>query len=406
MDAATQGLGTITDANLKTALNDNVGAGKYEITGDETNGWTVTVDEKDYKISSTGNMKNIERLPTGTGTTPYLPDDEKFEKVEGTDLSTGLVIKEKATGSEYVWVEVPRTAAVYPEKKLNITEFTDEEYTNIETYLHTYTNDYRNGTSFSDTWYDATNDSNEANKSDWYQSESDYNTAKKKMLKSVYQNGGFWVGRYEAGIENKADIRKAASATATLTPVTKQNMYPYNYVTRTQAKVLAEKVESGSYTSSLMFGVQWDLVLKFIEVKGKVTQSNLKTDSTTIGNYYKAGRKLVRGQYASIVDLSNWKKYTENMDNNVNNKTLVSGNTAIPTLITTGASDETKLQNIYDIAGNVSEWTLEKASGTYGPCAYRGGNFCDVGSGIPASYRNYSSTSGSGGPVGFRLSLY
>ena len=97
MDAATQGLGTITDANLKTALNDNVGAGKYEITGDETNGWTVTVDEKDYKISSTGNMKNIERLPTGTGTTPYLPDDEKFEKVEGTDLSTGLVIKEKAT---------------------------------------------------------------------------------------------------------------------------------------------------------------------------------------------------------------------------------------------------------------------------------------------------------------------
>ena len=47
MDAATQGLGTITDANLKTALNNNVGAGKYEITGDETNGWTVTVDGKD-----------------------------------------------------------------------------------------------------------------------------------------------------------------------------------------------------------------------------------------------------------------------------------------------------------------------------------------------------------------------
>ena len=423
MDAATQGLGTITDANLKTALNNNVGAGKYEITGDETNGWTVTVDGKDYKISSTGNMEettsggssggnqgggtsggNTGSLPTGTGTTPYLPDKTKFEQVDGTDLASGLVIKEKATGSEYVWVEVPRTTAVYPTAGVNISSFTDKDYTDIETDLHTYTNDYRDGTEYSDTWYDATEDSKEANKSDWYQSESDYNTTKKKMLKSVYQNGGFWVGRYEAGIENEADIRKAASVTATLTPVTKQNMYPYNYVTRTQAKVLAEKVESGSYTSSLMFGVQWDLVLKFIEVKGKATQSNLKTDSTTIGNYYKAGRKLVRGQYASIVDLSNWKKYTENMDNNVNNKTLVSGNTAIPTLITTGASDETKLQNIYDIAGNVSEWTLE--TNTSYPCASRGGRYDYNGSGLPASSRYNLSTSTSYNNFGFRLSLY
>ena len=125
----------------------------------------------------------------------------------------------------------------------------------------------------------------ELNKSTWYQSEGDYNTAKKKMLKSVYQNGGFWVGRYEAGIENEVDIRKAASATATLIPVTKQNMYPYNYVTRTQAKVLAEKVESGSYTSSLMFGVQWDLVLKYIETKNSAKKTNLLTNSTQIGNY-------------------------------------------------------------------------------------------------------------------------
>ena len=125
----------------------------------------------------------------------------------------------------------------------------------------------------------------ELNKSTWYQSEGDYNTAKKKMLKSVYQNGGFWVGRYEAGIENEVDIRKAVLATATLIPVTKQNMYPYTYVTRTQAKVLAEKVESGSYTSSLMFGVQWDVVLKYIETKNSAKKTNLLTNSTQIGNY-------------------------------------------------------------------------------------------------------------------------
>ena len=66
------------------------------------------------------------------------------------------------------------------------------------------------------------------------------------MSKSVYENGGFWVGRYEAGIENESDVRtsnKEGTATVpSLIPVTRPNAYPYDYVTRTQAKVLAEKV--------------------------------------------------------------------------------------------------------------------------------------------------------------------
>ncbi len=33
-----------------------------------------------------------------------------------------------------------------------------------------------------------------------------------------------------------------------------------------------------------MFGVQWDLVLKYLETKG-VTESDLKTNSKTWGNY-------------------------------------------------------------------------------------------------------------------------
>ena len=40
-----------------------------------------------------------------------------------------------------------------------------------------------------------------------------------------------------------------------------------------------------SGTSSLIFGVQWDLVLKYLETKNAATQSELKTDSTSIGNY-------------------------------------------------------------------------------------------------------------------------
>ena len=359
----------------------------------------VAQEDENEKLQGYEKIINqyAENLPIGEETTPYLPDKEKFEKVEGTDLSKGLVIKEKKTESEYVWVEVPRTTAVYPTAGVNISSFTDDEYTKIETDLHTYTNDYRNGTGNSDTWYNATNDSKEANKSDWYQSESDYNTAKKKMLKSVYQNGGFWVGRYEAGIENEVDIRKAASATATLIPVTKQNMYPYNYVTRTQAKVLAEKVESGSYTSSLMFGVQWDLVLKYIETKNATAQDNLKKNSTQIGNY--------KDNLWSITNTNaKYLKIDGNSYTACPNPYAKTSSLSI--VLTTGADTSFSLMNIYDLAGNVLEWTLEKTSDVSYLCASRGGFYNVSGSDYPAKSRFGSLTSDSYDNIGFRISIY
>ena len=61
----------------------------------------------------------------------------------------------------------------------------------------------------------------------------------------------------------------------TETPVIKQNAYPYNYVTCSQAQTLASNMEHGDRTTSLMFGVQWDLTLKYLEKKG-VSTSRLK----------------------------------------------------------------------------------------------------------------------------------
>ena len=300
-------------------------------------------------------------------TIPYYPD-ETFTKEEGTNLDNGLVIKD-SIGNEYVWIEVPKS--LYANSSYNTETTTGDQkpssstdYDKIEYCLHKYTDYYRNGTKFTDTHYsDATTGLTSAK----------YTELKQKMLKSVYENGGFWIGRYEAGIETNRTAKGDATVAPLSKPGTAENpVYPYNYVTCSQAQTLASQLSTGkSYTSSLMFGVQWDLVLKHIEVKevAKGTalatiQSALRSDSSSWGNYASSG------------------------------------------VILTGSNETYKKMNIYDLAGNVWEWTLEYTSLTGSPCADRGGSCYSIGSGNPASYRSYDLTTSSSTRLGFRLSLF
>jgi hypothetical protein len=339
-------------------------------------------------------------LPTGTGTTPYYPGSN-FTQVSGTTLDNGLVI-EDGNKNQYVWVEVPKTSEVYPTAGTAITEFTDAEYTLIETDLHTYTNDYRNGTKYKDEYNsDATTGlTSEA-----------YSALKKKMLKSVYQNGGFWIGRYEAGIgTNRTSHSEIADD---LVPISKANQYPLTYVYCSEAQTLASRVlpSGGTYTSSLMFGVQWDLVLKYLETKGTV-QADLKTDSTSWGNYCDASFTINRGKYAKNGALSSdWNEYNTSLENCVKYENGISTKLSASSssngiILTTGSSDTCKKQNIYDLAGNVLEWTLEYTSDSSSPCAKRGGGYNLSGSFYPASYRHSGITTYSSDNFGARVSLY
>ena len=325
-------------------------------------------------------------------TAPYFPDNT-FTKKEGT-IDTGLVIQDES-GNEYVWVVVPRTTAVYATTGLGKTTFTDADYTSIENDLKEYTKTYRGSTSYSDTWY--ADDKNEG----WL-SETEYTELKNSMLKSVYENGGFYVGRYEAGIaENRTgNTDKNSDGKYTIegmpTPVTKADAYPYTYVTRTQAQNLASNVNSGTKTSSLMFGVQWDLVLAFMHNKGNIADSTLTSNSTTIGNY---NDNLWTIKNANA-------KYSTNNGSTFTacpNPFKKESNSGI--VLTTGADSSFSVQNIYDIAGNVLEWTLENTSNASDSCAGRGGYFYNTGSVYPAASRNDLSRSGSR-DIGFRVSLF
>ena len=215
------------------------------------------------------------------------------------------------------------------------------------------------------------------------------------MLKSVYQNGGFYIGKYETGTET-ARTSGSLSTAPTDTPVIKQNVYPYNYVTCSQAQTLATtKMESGDRTISLLFGVQWDLVMKYLETKG-TAQADLKTDSTSWGNYENNAWSITNANL----------KYSGDYGTSWTTATEKSKTSSERILLSTGASESFSKMGIYDLAGNVWEWTLEYTSTTYSPCANRGGSYGNTGSYSPASYRDNYFTTGAGSDYGFRCVLY
>ena len=210
------------------------------------------------------------------------------------------------------------------------------------------------------------------------------------MYKSVKGNGGFYIARFEAGIagttaSTDTDDTNKQTQDGTVKPVSKKgvgvwNFIPWGGTTAVEASDNlpgndnangAVKVARSMYptsdtthkvTSTLCYGVQWDAALNFIDpnyING--TSTGYVKDSNGKGNY--------------------------------------SGDIA-----TTGSNTAYQQKHIYDMAGNVFEWTME-AYITFSR-VNRGGLYSYSGSSGPASSRagNYPASHNSS--TGFRLALY
>ena len=438
MAAKTNKTGSINTSDLETELNKISGA---EITKSANNELPWTVKKGSYEVTITAD---------GVTTNTTGKDDSKKDedtrtvieqataaKPEGstidsaTNENTGIVMID-GNQNEWVWIEVPSTVFT------SATNSTD--YDNIKADLIAYASDYREGKkgqgyNWTDEWYAmdgetlvtaSTEGLTEAQKllnNGCGLTYNEYNTNYNKMLSSIYTNKGFYIGRYEAGIagsdDNTSLARYSRTEITSSSPkaVSKKDMIPYNYVYCSDAQKLATGMSTGNKTSSLMYGIQWDLVCKFLEVKGNwdtttnTAQYYIKENSTSWGNYVNSSITLARGKYNIEPGSSSsiWTPFNTDTKNHVTSSKTDS-NTSYFQLLTTGASEDTKKMNVYDFAGNEWEWTLEHATTYTGsPCSTRGGGSGSYGSygyDFPASYRYGDSTTFSGNDFGLRVSLY
>ena len=180
---------------------------------------------------------------------------------------------------------------------------------------------------------------------------------------SVNKYGGYYIGRYEAGDGTTTSPRNS-STLDTNTLVSKKGKYIYNYISNDSAKSLSSGMYSGNVavTSQLITGAGWDRALSWIIETGEKTEEEVLIDSSSWGNYSNStGNAATNAGY-----------------NNMN--------------YTTGRSEYWKANNIYDLAGNTTEWTQETYQSI--DIVDRGGGFNDGGDNGPASCRYGDSPNG------------
>ena len=204
----------------------------------------------------------------------------------------------------------------------------------------------------------------------WYTGDgsfSDYSEALPEDEKtSLERYKGFYIGRYEAG-DKESTVAKTlrSSNDVTKTVTIKANQAPYNYVTRTQAISLAEgfeKQQGYKAKTKLVSSYAWDTTIAFLQ---KVNSDY--GSSSEEGNY--------NDTTFSYTDITGARQTKEKSS---------------PVLVPTGQT--TPVCNIYDMGGNVFEWSNERYSPGPEPYCLRGGE--------------YKFASSTGSPAGFRTKRY
>ncbi len=281
-----------------------------------------------------------------------IPNGYVVSQVTGeTGIDTGLVIYEgtvPVTGTQvgvpgteawtascernqWVWVPVPDVSRIYDtntrkSKLYSITQTGRSNYNNSNYEPGIVTN-YDN-----EQYFSKYNLPEMTRKKLLYEIETEL----AETIKSIEKYGGFYIGRYEAG-----DVTQRSGSTYFARPVVKRMNSNINNVTWYDSYVSLRTLTSNeNIKANMIYGCLWDETLQWFRESGAKTDEEIY-NSATWGNHK---------------DSEGFTYYT-NVAGSTGSKTQNSSK-----MTPTGATERNKANNIYDMAGNVWEWTMESDS--------------------------------------------
>ena len=317
---------------IEDYMNGNGGSGNNtQGGGSGTGGETTTVgDLKPGAGEEVTILDETTEVEDGLENKVVIPGGFGIASDSGTNVEDGIVIEDK-DGNQFVWIPAKTEAEGGATINLSTGGTANVVYKRTD-----FGKQYENYSDYSETM------------------PSDEET-------SVNANGGYYIGRYEAGDGSSTDFR---SSETDGTVVIKKNQVPYNYISRANTEIKATEMatvqEYTTATTKLVSSYAWDTAISFIQIKNS--------------DY---GKSSPEGNYSNT-DYGN-------------------------DLIRTGQT--TAVSNIYDMGGNLYERTTESKSDELYLYVTRGGNCTYNYDSHPAGYR-ISNTGIANNSNGFRVTLY
>lgn len=210
----------------------------------------------------------------------------------------------------------------------------------------------------------------------------------------IVNYGGFYISRYEAGLPEKIQQSvkefNVESNNVEGIPVSKKDKIVWNFIEWNMAKKNAKLMYNrNNIKSDLITQEQWETVVRWLTSYQEIDTKN----SVNYGNFSNANFTFT-GYYST--DYGNTYKYAKNKQKAIENM-----------LLSTGASERNKNNNIYDLAGNVFEFLdvsktiQDNAVEEWYLCV--GGYYDSVGT---YSISHFQSVGKPNSKQGFRIVLY
>lgn len=319
---------------------------------------------KGYTASSVENEQYVNVQKDTEGNKLY---DGGFVIYEGTDAvpsdSNGLFNAQK-TRNQWVWVPISN------EQFSEIYHISGNEIYSNQYNFPTATDENDQTSKYNITVVTNNNEPRVAERRDFdysllqyldeaptlYQFKNELKQRYYDLLMSIQTYGGFYIGRYETG-----DLSKNVAVVKRLNnDLGNQNWYTMYQLCK-RLKGNNEAVDT-----NLIYGSQYDEVLKWFIDTDALSLYQVVNDASSWGNF-----------------LDNSIPYMYNTNGDMSTTTL---NGYGRKLIMSGASDYTRVNNIYDLCGNVHDWTMEWYAANTGRWV-RGGNYGSKGSQAQVSTR-------------------